>query len=593
MQNTSLHSIAGYWKQRNRHQRLMRRLYADWMRLSNLHGELLTDFFVALGEQAEDAAGEYIADYLAETQARTRARAQRKVSSTDIVARILAALRTTMTQGWQDVGGTLYGSTMTATVETIAGTLQTGIMLPDAVQARVLELGGTRLGLIDLTEQTKTAVFRSLRESRVLGEHPSVAGRRIRDMVGAGRWTNAGPRYRGYMIARTETKFAQNVSSIEAYEAADIVVAVMAVDAQAGGEQDDECLARDGQLYPFREARRIIDHPNGTLSWSPLTQDDLPSGHPLEREIEDATPPPAVQEITRPQTGKDVRKAIKNYHDYDSEIADIKEQMIANVNSHNAIIKKLNNLSWNVTDDQQRLRQEYRDEIAALARAHKDLQARKKAIDKAKQPQLNDIRERFIYHGNDPTPLDYKTAKTASKVPAIQEGIDAIRKMIVNLDNVKTSIKTGRTGRGYAQNLRRYRGDEYDSVVVNKNTRARTVVHEIGHNVEYGQRTKRHAIIDFLNERTKGKNGKPGGERRRQLKTITGNKSYGNETTTPDEFIDAYMGKRYNKNHLDHENSTEMMSMGLEMMYAEPVRFANRDPEMFDFIYDVIMRGPP
>jgi hypothetical protein len=38
------------------------------------------------------------------------------------------------------------------------------------------------------------------------------------------------------------------------------------------------------------------------------------------------------------------------------------------------------------------------------------------------------------------------------------------------------------------------------------------------------------------------------------------------------------------------DGSTEILSMGMELMYRNPVYLAKNDPEMFDFIYSVVRR---
>jgi hypothetical protein len=50
------------------------------------------------------------------------------------------------------------------------------------------------------------------------------------------------------------------------------------------------------------------------------------------------------------------------------------------------------------------------------------------------------------------------------------------------------------------------------------------------------------------------------------------------EKTRRDKFLDPYMGKDYGR------TATEILSMGLEMFYADPVQLAENDPDYFDFI---------
>jgi hypothetical protein len=52
-----------------------------------------------------------------------------------------------------------------------------------------------------------------------------------------------------------------------------------------------------------------------------------------------------------------------------------------------------------------------------------------------------------------------------------------------------------------------------------------------------------------------------------------------------DKFISPYMGK------ICDSGSSEVLSMGLELMYRNPIYLAKNDPEMFDFIYSVVRQG--
>ena len=51
-----------------------------------------------------------------------------------------------------------------------------------------------------------------------------------------------------------------------------------------------------------------------------------------------------------------------------------------------------------------------------------------------------------------------------------------------------------------------------------------------------------------------------------------------------DKFIVPYMGKIYS------QGATEIVSMGMEFLFADPVKLAKEDPEYFDFMID-LLRG--
>ena len=101
---------------------------------------------------------------------------------------------------------------MRATVGSLQATTGVSFMIPDHAAQRIVSQGGSRLLSMDIAGDTRRALFRALAESRVQGLHPSSAATRrlIQEHVTAGRFVNAGPRYRARLIARTETMVSTN-----------------------------------------------------------------------------------------------------------------------------------------------------------------------------------------------------------------------------------------------------------------------------------------------------------------------------------------------------------------------------------------------
>jgi hypothetical protein len=162
---------------------------------------------------------------------------------------------------------THYLRTAATTVDTLNTVLELGVMLEDPVERKIVQDGGTRAGLVDIDDATRKAIFQALADAREAGEGPVEAAKRIREYVPAGRFVNAGPRYRSLMIARTETKNAQNLSSLAAYNASGTVTKVLCLD----GEGDAICAERDGQTFTLDEANdEGLAHPNCTLNWAPI-----------------------------------------------------------------------------------------------------------------------------------------------------------------------------------------------------------------------------------------------------------------------------------------------------------------------------------
>lgn len=144
--------------------------------------------------------------------------------------------------------------------------------LPDPVARAVIATGGRRAGLVDLTAKARGSIFNALTEGRAAGEGAEVLARRIREEVPKGPWSNA--RTRSRVIARTETAFAQNTSTIERSRDAGIERALV-FDNRTGFD-DDICPALDGIEVTLAEAEALAadEHPNGTRSFSPLIQEE-------------------------------------------------------------------------------------------------------------------------------------------------------------------------------------------------------------------------------------------------------------------------------------------------------------------------------
>jgi len=164
-------------------------------------------------------------------------------------------------------------------VRTIAalGTLGIVIDSPDAISTQILELGGTRAGLVNVEAQTEKAIYRALAEGRDAGLGPVELERHIRALVEGG--PNRRVSYRATRIARTETLHAQRMSALATYEGSEVFATVIAFDNLTGAD-DADCTERDGTEYTYAEAdtEAAAEHPNGTLGFAPgrLAGDRLP-----------------------------------------------------------------------------------------------------------------------------------------------------------------------------------------------------------------------------------------------------------------------------------------------------------------------------
>lgn len=165
--------------------------------------------------------------------------------------------------------------TIGKTVDTINHVVNLDGGVSDPVQKDIITRGGTRVGLLDLENVTKESLFNTINAGNEQGLDPKAVARSIRDLIPAGPYPKAGAGYRAQVIARTETMWAQNRSSLATYRESPVVSAVIAMD----GSDDPECASRNGSQYNFDEAEIELDmeHPNGTLCFTPVIGQEVPA----------------------------------------------------------------------------------------------------------------------------------------------------------------------------------------------------------------------------------------------------------------------------------------------------------------------------
>lgn len=146
------------------------------------------------------------------------------------------------------------------------------IEISDPVAETVLNEGGRRLGLVDLSSSGREKLFQVLTEAQELGLGPAQTALRIREFVPAGPWRSA--KYRARLIARTEIMHAQRISTLTAYNSFDNVQMTMVFDDRIG-HGDDICSALDGQIVSLEDAAALAEdeHPNGTRAFAPYIPD--------------------------------------------------------------------------------------------------------------------------------------------------------------------------------------------------------------------------------------------------------------------------------------------------------------------------------
>jgi phage portal protein BeeE len=155
-----------------------------------------------------------------------------------------------------------------AMVETMADAVGDAFVLSDAAQQQVFASGGTQAGLIDLSEQTREAVFDALAEGRAKGLTADNLARFIADRVEAGPWRDAQTRAR--VIARTEGANAANTATLATASGMEETEHVQVFDDRIG-HGDPGCIEANGKVITIAEAEAIgLAHPNCTRAFVPI-----------------------------------------------------------------------------------------------------------------------------------------------------------------------------------------------------------------------------------------------------------------------------------------------------------------------------------
>jgi hypothetical protein len=124
------------------------------------------------------------------------------------------------------------------------------------------------------------------------------------------------------------------------------------------------------------------------------------------------------------------------------------------------------------------------------------------------------------------------------------------------------------------------------AISIKGNNTISTMIHEYAHFLEDNNPEMLANSLAFAKYRTEG-------EKAARLKTITNLSYSSDEKARPDKFFDPYCGKVYafGKN-ADYSTAyaSEIMSMGMERLFTDPVNFAKDDKEYFNFVI-ANMRG--
>lgn len=197
------------------------------------------------------------------------------------------------------------------------------------------------------------------------------------------------------------------------------------------------------------------------------------------------------------------------------------------------------------------------DQIVSICKARREL--RDSLLDRMRQPLLVENPANFN--------IRHVTRMTGARLESFNAGREGFSSL------VDENLMAGATVRVKSTSGRSYANDY--AISLSENPRGeKSIVHELGHVLEHHNLEVHRKAVEFLSKRTAGEDAEWLGDHFDER-----------EVTRRDKFIDPYMGKHY-----PGARATEIISMGLELLYSEPDRLAREDPEYFDFMID-LLRG--
>ena len=436
-------------------------------------------------------------------------------------------------------------------------------------------------------------------------------GKSIRDIVDELQASIAFSRYRSFLIARTETIGASNAATHYAYgKHLDRSLTEKEWLATGDARTRKTHSAANGQRVGFNDLFSVgaaqlafpadtesgAGHPEEviqcrcTLLYHPVKTPTAP-GARTPRRRRPGAPGAPLEELTAASVRQQV---IDELEDLAREVEGLDELIEGQRQLSRDLIRKRGHLASNRLFTRE-VEAEWREEYHATREELYRLEARK--IKKRTTAR----RERFLKAWN---PTGKKSSVFTLEVDPFQpkhvnkRKLKAAKGFLERLGGVEGHEEFRINVRRLPEGKRAYqesfslfdagtgKWDHRSEIYLAPEDGIEVAVHEAGHSMDTMAREHADKVEAFYKRRTAG-------EPLEKLRDVTGGNYKETEVTRRDKFIHPYQGKEYKFRNDSGSFASEVTSMGVQMLYEDPLKVAQQDPELFEFLWDLFAKPAP
>lgn len=394
------------------------------------------------------------------------------------------------------------------------------------------------------------------------------------------------------MVARTEIARVQVAGSLNRYKKQGVKKILWLTFKPCG-----ICEQFNRRVYAIdKMPSEIPVHPNCRCAAAPVP-DDVPAGPAPEQPVPSGFAQPLPATNKTPMTGKEIREQARAKYieaekemeaRYETEIERLRIVYIEKTKAFDNYWNKVADVPHNAAT-RAKLKQLKEEMHRSWEPIAAKIEARKAEREAFAATNIRKEMHDMLYVRKE-SPIKHDIYWEQSTLPSTQKRVDEALDFVGRVVHEKTAQKLNGTQitvskavkREYA--IKTTRGEGFDRVTggrifCNHLTPTSTIVHEIGHCIEFSDKMYKRAANVFLDRRTAG-------EEAQQLRKLTKKNFDPSEIAKPDKFRTPYIGKIYGDKY------TEVISMGIQYLYEDPLKFAEEDPDMFDFIVDLLRADP-